>query len=195
MNVLLPFLFAFVVIFGILEKTKVFGTENGKTKKNINAMTAFVISFIFISFGTYVQNLVTYLQILAMILIFIMGLAYAFALFTLDMTIFSKKTFFTMTLFVIAIIAFFYSIGLLNGIPGGFILDLVLNPVVLIVLFFFGIIWFMTSGNGSGGVSNSNNGSSSSSNSNQSEKGIFDDIPNRDVLDPKAVGKMPKKRN
>ncbi|MBW2997922.1 hypothetical protein KY321_00145, partial [Candidatus Woesearchaeota archaeon] len=146
MNVLLPFLFAFVVLFGILEKTKVFGTENGKSKKNINAMTAFIISFIFISFTSYVDSLIKYLQILSMMLIFIMGLAYLFAIFKLDMTIFSKKTFFTMILFIIAIVAFFYSMGLLNGIPGDFIFDLILNPIVLIILFFFGIIWFMTSG-------------------------------------------------
>ena len=48
-DVILPFLLVFTIIFAILEKTKVLGTETieGKryTKKNINAMVAFVISF------------------------------------------------------------------------------------------------------------------------------------------------------
>lgn len=48
-DVVLPFLLVFTIIFAILEKTKVLGTEEigGKkfTRKNVNAMTAFVIAF------------------------------------------------------------------------------------------------------------------------------------------------------
>jgi len=49
-DVILPFLLIFTIMFAILEKTKVLGTEviDGQkiTKKNLNAMTAFVISFL-----------------------------------------------------------------------------------------------------------------------------------------------------
>lgn len=48
-DVILPFLLVFTIIFAILEKTKIFGTENGVTKKNINAMIAFVIAFLVIA--------------------------------------------------------------------------------------------------------------------------------------------------
>ncbi len=48
-DVILPFLLVFTIIFAILEKTKIFGTENGMTKKNINAMVAFVIAFLVIA--------------------------------------------------------------------------------------------------------------------------------------------------
>jgi hypothetical protein len=48
-DVVLPFLLVFTIVFAILEKTKVFGTEKvGEfelTKKNLNAITAFVIAF------------------------------------------------------------------------------------------------------------------------------------------------------
>ncbi|KYK25972.1 hypothetical protein AYK26_01690 [Euryarchaeota archaeon SM23-78] len=48
-DVVLPFLLIFTLIFAILEKTKIYGTEKieGKelTRKNLNAMTAFVIAF------------------------------------------------------------------------------------------------------------------------------------------------------
>src|SRR3989338_7246136 len=42
-DVILPFLLVFTVVFGILEKTKIFGTEGekGHPKKNIDAMVAF----------------------------------------------------------------------------------------------------------------------------------------------------------
>lgn len=48
-DVVLPFLLVFTIIFGILEKTKIFGTENKKPKKNINAMIAFVIALFFVA--------------------------------------------------------------------------------------------------------------------------------------------------
>lgn len=53
-DVVLPFLLVFTVVFAILEKTKIFGigedTDGGKTtKKNLNAMFAFVIAFLVIA--------------------------------------------------------------------------------------------------------------------------------------------------
>lgn len=52
-DVVLPFLLVFTVVFAILEKSKVFGTEKiGKdvvTKKNLNAMAAFVIGFLVVA--------------------------------------------------------------------------------------------------------------------------------------------------
>ena len=52
-DVILPFLLVFTIIFAILEKTKIFGTEkiDGQemTKKNIDAMVAFVMAFLVIA--------------------------------------------------------------------------------------------------------------------------------------------------
>jgi hypothetical protein len=52
-DVILPFLLVFTIVFAILEKTKVFGTDDieGKklTKKNLNSMAAFVMAFIVIA--------------------------------------------------------------------------------------------------------------------------------------------------
>jgi hypothetical protein len=49
----LPFLFMFFLVFAILEKTKIFGTEKIEgtdvTRKNLNGMTAFVIAFFVIA--------------------------------------------------------------------------------------------------------------------------------------------------
>jgi len=48
-DVVLPFLLIFTIVFAILEKTRIFGTEkvDGKdiTRKNLNGMTAFVMAF------------------------------------------------------------------------------------------------------------------------------------------------------
>ncbi|MCX6707159.1 MAG: hypothetical protein NT001_03385 [Candidatus Woesearchaeota archaeon] len=52
-DVVLPFLLVFAVVFAILEKTKVFGVDKIEgveyTKKNINAIIAFVIGFLVIA--------------------------------------------------------------------------------------------------------------------------------------------------
>ena len=52
-DIILPFLLVFTIVFAILEKTKVLGIEeiDGKktTKKNLNAMVAFVTAFLVIA--------------------------------------------------------------------------------------------------------------------------------------------------
>lgn len=52
-DVILPFLLVFTIVFAIFERTKVLGTEEleGKhyTKKNLNAMVAFVIAFLVVA--------------------------------------------------------------------------------------------------------------------------------------------------
>ncbi|MFC2136030.1 hypothetical protein ACFLTH_15555 [Bacteroidota bacterium] len=48
-DVILPFLLVFTIVFAILEKTKIFGVEQVEgetvTRKNMNAMVAFVMAF------------------------------------------------------------------------------------------------------------------------------------------------------
>src|SRR3989338_9518794 len=60
-DVILPFILVFTIVFAILEKTKVFGMENieGKeyTRKNLNAMTAFVIALLVIGSAQIVDIL------------------------------------------------------------------------------------------------------------------------------------------
>lgn len=60
-DVILPFLLVFTIVFAILEKTRVFGTEKVKgeeyTRKNLNAMTAFVIAFFVIASSRLVEVL------------------------------------------------------------------------------------------------------------------------------------------
>ena len=52
-DVVLPFLLVFTVVFAIMEKTKVLGTEHQDgheyTKKNLNAIASFVIAFLVIA--------------------------------------------------------------------------------------------------------------------------------------------------
>jgi hypothetical protein len=58
-DVVLPFLLVFTVVFAVLEKTKVFGTtkveDTDVTKKNLNAIIAFVIAFFVVASAHLVE--------------------------------------------------------------------------------------------------------------------------------------------
>lgn len=72
-----PFLLIFFIVFAVLEKTKVFGDE----KKQLNALLAFVIGLIFISFVSpklVVENLILFLTI-ALVMVFVVLLIWGFA--------------------------------------------------------------------------------------------------------------------
>ena len=72
-DVILPFLLVFTIVFGILEKTKIFGTdkinERDYTRKNINSMVAFVIAFFVIAAKEIVASIQTSLPMVSLILI------------------------------------------------------------------------------------------------------------------------------
>lgn len=61
LDVVLPFLLVFTIMFAILEKTRVFGTEvvEGKhyTKKNLNSLAAFVVAFLTVASSRLVEAL------------------------------------------------------------------------------------------------------------------------------------------
>ncbi len=59
-DVVLPFILVFTIVFAILEKTKIYGVDNhpehGKTsRKNLNAMTAFVMAFFVVASSQLVE--------------------------------------------------------------------------------------------------------------------------------------------
>ncbi|MDP3917517.1 MAG: hypothetical protein Q8Q42_04515 [Nanoarchaeota archaeon] len=74
-DVVLPFLLVFTVVFGVLEKTKIFGTEGDKktTRKNLNAMVAFVVGFFVVVATQIVYLIQTALPIIMLILVLVIA--------------------------------------------------------------------------------------------------------------------------
>lgn len=70
-DIILPFLLVFTVIFGILEKTKVFGKEGESSRKNLNAMVAFVIGFFVVAATQIVQLMQAALPYIMFLLVLI----------------------------------------------------------------------------------------------------------------------------
>ncbi len=73
-DVVLPFLLVFTIVFAILEKTKVLGMEEieGKkyTKKNLNAIAAFVMAFLVVASSQLVE-IITKVSANAVVVLFL----------------------------------------------------------------------------------------------------------------------------
>jgi len=74
-NVVLPFLLIFTIVFGVLEKTRIFGTEKFKDqdvpRKNLNSVVAFCIAFFVVAASNVVKMIQVSLPAVALILVVI----------------------------------------------------------------------------------------------------------------------------
>ncbi len=124
-DVILPFLLVFTIVFGILEKTKIFGTEGEKQlpKKNINAMVAFVIAFFVLAAKEIITSFQESLPIVALVLTAIVSFLMLIGAFSSSKEEFNFMEMFggwktpLAIIFVISIVAiFFHSFGWLEPI-------------------------------------------------------------------------------
>ncbi len=69
---LLPFLLIFTIIFAMLEKTKIMGTENGKPRTNIDTLLAVIIAFIVVVQTEIVMIMNNYLSKMALLIIIVL---------------------------------------------------------------------------------------------------------------------------
>ena len=76
-NVVLPFIFVFAVVFAILEKTKILGSEgtgdNLKPKTSINAMVSFAVALFVVAATNIVQIIRESLPMVVLVLIVIIS--------------------------------------------------------------------------------------------------------------------------
>lgn len=75
LDVILPFLLVFTLTYGVLQTTRVFGTEDGEPKKHLNAMTAFVFGFLAVA-ATNVLNVLN-VMLTHLVVLLIAGLLFA----------------------------------------------------------------------------------------------------------------------
>lgn len=97
-DVVLPFLLTFTIVFAILEKTKILGTEKIEketyTKKNLNAMVAFVIGFLVIASGKIVEAITKVSsQIIILLLLAVFFLMLIGTFFKKDEDVYLEKGF------------------------------------------------------------------------------------------------------
>ncbi|MBU1198200.1 MAG: hypothetical protein KJ685_00005 [Nanoarchaeota archaeon] len=122
-DVVLPFLLVFTLVYAILEKTKIFGTERfeGKgdlTKKNLNGMTAFVVAFFVIAstrLVAIINEVLAHTVLLLLLSICFLLLAGSFHSGKDEFHLEKKwKTFFMIIMFIGIVLIFLNALGWLQ---------------------------------------------------------------------------------
>lgn len=144
-DVILPFLLVFALVFGILEKTRIFGVEKVGDKefprKGINSMVAFSIAFFTVAAKQVVTSLQVSLPNVALILIIVVCFLMLAGSFMGDkpFSLEGRKYwvgFLTVVMFLAVVLIFLNSFGWLDPIIGFFKANLntALMPIVFIAI-------------------------------------------------------------
>ncbi|MBN2566965.1 hypothetical protein JXB02_02670 [Candidatus Woesearchaeota archaeon] len=149
-DVVLPFLLVFTVVFAILEKTKVFGTEDVEgvkvTKKNLNSMVAFVIAFLVVASTRLVAIINQSLANMVLLLLLIISFLLLIGTFYKEdeLPVFLEggwRTGFTIAVLVIIVLIWLYAIGwlmpILTYISGHWDNNWVASIILLLVIVLF----------------------------------------------------------
>jgi len=161
-DVVLPFLLVFTIVFAILEKTRLFGTDDieGKkfTKKNINAMVAFVSAFLVVASTQLVETINSAVANIMLLLLLIVLFLMLIATFQKEgeETEFPKglKIAGGILLFIGVALIFLNSLGWLENI-GDFFAENIDKPwfvSIIMVLVLTAIISLIVMGGGGGAV-------------------------------------------
>jgi hypothetical protein len=159
-DVVLPFLLIFTLVFGVLEKSRIFGTEksiDGKgpyTRKNLNAMVAFVTGFFVVAsaqlvalINVFVARTAVILVILIMFMILVGAMHKQQDNEGLNLFQYGWAKALLGVVFAAVILIFLDGVGWLE--PAWYYLinhwDAQLVSTILLFLFIVGFIWFVTS--------------------------------------------------
>ena len=160
-DVVLPFLLIFTLVYGVLEKSRIFGTEkavDGKeyTRKNLNSMVAFVTGFFVVASAQLVSLINVFVARVALILVILIMYMILVASFHEQQGDkgFSLKDFggkwLMWLVFIAVILIFLDGLGWLGPawlyVTGQW--DSQLMGTILLFAIVVGFIWFITSAPG-----------------------------------------------
>ncbi len=153
-DVILPFLLVFTIVFAILEKTKIFGTEKVEgveiTRKNLNGMTAFVIAF-FVVASTKLVAVIS--EVLAStVLLLLLSICFLMLVGSFhtgkEEFVLKKgwKTLFMIIMFVGIVLVFLHALGWLDIIFNNlfFRFDSVVVSSIVLIGIVVGFIFYVT---------------------------------------------------
>lgn len=154
-DVILPFLLTFTIVFGVLEKTKIFGIEKigsqDLPRRNLNALIAFAVAFFVVAAFNVVAAIQQALPQIVLVLIILLSFLMLFGILGKDeaLDVWSKfptaSKIFIVFIFVVIIGIFLNAFGVLGGLinlilgyGGG-----ILFNVIIFLLIFGAIIYFV----------------------------------------------------
>ncbi|MBD3319423.1 hypothetical protein GF342_05965 [Candidatus Woesearchaeota archaeon] len=166
-DVVLPFLLVFTIMYAILEKTKVLGTEkwNGEDipRKNLNAMASFVVAFLVVA-SSQIVSIITEVSakvvvLLVLVIFFLMLIGTFYGKEEEVKLENSWRTFFMVVLFIGIALIFADAIVLQDGTSvlewlWGFIASFWTSAAaasVIFILLLIGFMYYITSGESTGG--------------------------------------------
>lgn len=163
-DIVLPFLLVFTIMYAILEKTKVLGTEKWGseeiTRKNLNAMVAFVVGFLVVASSKLVEFITAIsakMVVVLMLLVFFLILIGSFYGKEDEVALTGRwKTFFIVLSFVGILIIFLDTVTLQNGQTilewiWSFIISAWTSAAaasVIFILLLIGIMYYITNPSG-----------------------------------------------
>lgn len=137
-DVVLPFILVFVIVFGMLQSTKVLGEEKGKPKRRQNLMVSFVFGFLAVLATSQLKVVNILLSYIVLLLIIGLLMAMIFGLVGAKMGSTNK--------FAIGIIGILFVIGVLYAFAQAGVIDqqrvnqlfwpIVLIGAIIAVVFF-----------------------------------------------------------
>lgn len=156
-DVVLPFLLVFTVVFAILEKTKIFGVEEQKPKRNINSMVAFSVALFVVAASNIVGIIRAALPTITLVLIIIVCFLLLAGSFISGEEEFSFKNtkwkvFLTVVIFIAVIVIFLNSVSIGTGetwleVVGGYIIQNwatgPLVPSIILLAVIIGVIYYV----------------------------------------------------
>ena len=169
-NVILPFLLVFAFVFGILEKTRLFGTEKIKgedySRKNLNSIVAFCIAFFVVAASNIVGIIQNTLPQVTLALVFILVFLLLFGSLMgaetlkkgggiLDLWAIAPgiNKFFIFLIFAVMLFILLGAFGWLApllGYVGANIGGTFLTSIILVIVFVFAMWWMAKSSPSSG---------------------------------------------
>jgi hypothetical protein len=153
-DIILPFLLVFTIVFAILEKTKILGTEKigseTVTKKNLNAIIAFAIGFLVIASTQLVQLISDVLANVVLMLVLIISFLLLVGAFRGDkeLNFFEEfsgwKKFFVILVFIGVVAIFLNAMDWLKYIFAIFIYwEAEWAIAIIFFLVILGFIWYI----------------------------------------------------
>lgn len=127
LDVILPFVLVFTIMFATLDRIKLFVEKNGEAKRNINAMIAFCIAFMAVVVAnvlTWINALVTAFAITAVFMLLILLIAGIAGAKTTNSTLITGLTLF---IFILSALAALAAFGIIDGTT---LLNAILWPLI-----------------------------------------------------------------
>lgn len=140
MNVILPFLIVFAVVFGLLEKTKVFGQDAASNRK-LNLLIAFVLGFGVVTLQSVVAKMNQFLYFSGLFVVFVF--LFQLVLSTILPNFSENKI--IIPIFIISFVVLLLKVFKINiGKFGAKVLSFLPLELIIITAVAFGVIYFIT---------------------------------------------------